>query len=70
MAKVPAAIWNAKWYTQNAKVRRHFLLMMAYGQETIGVSAGKFYLISLNSFLQVVRAGISYFTLMRQIYTK
>lgn len=70
VAKVPVAVWNTKWYTQSPKVRRHFTFIMTCGQKRIGISAGKFYLISLNSFLSVVRAGISYFTLMRQVYSK
>ncbi|XP_058055936.1 odorant receptor 4-like [Anopheles bellator] len=60
-------IYNIPWYLGDTKLQKMFLTLMVKAQKPTGVTAGKFYLITLQSFQQIIRASYSYFTLLSTV---
>uniref|UniRef100_A0A3F2ZD94 Uncharacterized protein n=1 Tax=Lutzomyia longipalpis TaxID=7200 RepID=A0A3F2ZD94_LUTLO len=61
------ALYHTQWYemTQNEKLT--LLIMMAVGQEAVGLEAGGIMNLSLNTFVSVMKAAVSYSAIMYTI---
>lgn len=46
--------YNLKWYQKSPVIRKMLQLIIMRSQKTVGISAGKFYLVSLTSFATVM----------------
>ncbi|XP_052863139.1 odorant receptor 4-like [Anopheles cruzii] len=66
-AMVADHIYNIPWYLGDTKQQKMFLTLMVKAQKPAGVTAGKFYLITLHSFQRIIRASYSYFTLLKTV---
>ncbi|XP_052863138.1 odorant receptor 4-like [Anopheles cruzii] len=66
-AMVADHIYNIPWYLGDIRLQKMFLTLMVKAQKPTGVTAGKFYLITLQSFQQIIRASYSYFTLLSTV---
>ncbi|XP_034952209.1 uncharacterized protein [Chelonus insularis] len=60
-------IYDGKWYNLPRKTRELFILIMMRSRKPCMLTAGKMYTMSYVSFSKVIKASISYFTLLTSL---
>ncbi|KAJ8979189.1 hypothetical protein NQ317_016823 [Molorchus minor] len=60
-------IYESEWLVANNKIKKSLLLMMMRCQRPAKFTAGKFAIISLETYVTVVRASASYFMVLKQM---
>ncbi|KAG5669816.1 hypothetical protein PVAND_000109 [Polypedilum vanderplanki] len=65
-ANVAVSCYDFQWYKCNTKVRRVILMMMIRAQNSANVEI-PFFEVSLETFLIIIRAGASYYTLVKSL---
>ncbi|KAF7276734.1 hypothetical protein GWI33_009876 [Rhynchophorus ferrugineus] len=68
--EVSTAYYMYDWLNSSQKVKKCLLILMHHSQQPIYMTAGTVIRLSMASFLQVVKAAYSYFTLMQSLYNK
>nr|WCC57387.1 odorant receptor 48 [Papilio dardanus] len=67
---VCGAAYAAPWHTFSAPLRRSLLVMMTRCRRAARISAGGFTALSLASFMAIIKASYSLFTLLQQVEEK
>nr|WCC57505.1 odorant receptor 48 [Papilio machaon] len=67
---VCGAAYAAPWHTFSAPLRRSLLLVMSRSRRAARISAGGFTALSLASFMAIIKASYSLFTLLQQVEEK
>ena len=67
-AMVAESAYNCDWYNKPIAFQKSMCLIMIRAQRPSGITAAKFYFISLESFSMVLSSSLSYFTLLQTIY--
>ncbi|XP_018564808.2 odorant receptor Or1-like [Anoplophora glabripennis] len=65
--KFSEALYNSDWLVLDNSTKKSLLLMMMRAQRPIRFTAGKFALLSLQTFMAIVRGSASYFMVLRQM---
>nr|QUP79567.1 odorant receptor 7 [Monochamus saltuarius] len=65
--KFSEVLYNSDWLVLNNSTKKSLLLMMMRAQRPIKFTAGKFALLSLQTFMAIVRGSASYFMVLRQM---
>nr|WCC57444.1 odorant receptor 48 [Papilio glaucus] len=65
--RVAEAAYEAPWQTYGATLRRSLLVVMARSRRAALISAGGFITLSLASFMSIIKASYSLFTLLQQV---
>uniref|UniRef100_A0A905HRQ1 Odorant receptor n=1 Tax=Lutzomyia longipalpis TaxID=7200 RepID=A0A905HRQ1_LUTLO len=58
------ALYHTQWYEMKQKEKLALLIMMAAGQEAVGLEAGGIMNLSLDTFVSVMKATVSYGAIM------
>nr|QNH68030.1 odorant receptor 3 [Apriona germarii] len=66
-AKFSEELYNSDWLVLNISTKKSLLLMMMRAQRPVKFTAGKFVLLSLQTFMAIVRGSASYFMVLRQM---
>ncbi|XP_013143920.1 PREDICTED: odorant receptor Or1-like [Papilio polytes] len=64
---VCGAAYAAPWHTYSTPLRRSLLVVMARSRRPARISAGGFTALSLASFMAIIKASYSLFTLLQQV---
>ncbi|XP_049300874.1 odorant receptor 13a-like [Anopheles funestus] len=60
-------IYNIPWYLSDRALQKTILTFMVKAQKPTGVTASKFYMVTLQSFQRITSTSYSYFTLLQTI---
>ncbi|XP_053679716.1 odorant receptor 4-like [Anopheles nili] len=60
-------IYNIPWYLSDPALQKTILTFMVKAQKPAGVTASKFYMVTLQSFQRISSTSYSYFTLLQTI---
>ncbi|EAA44886.1 AGAP002722-PA [Anopheles gambiae str. PEST] len=60
-------IYNIPWYLADPKLQKDILTFMVKAQKPTGVTASKFYMVTLQTFQRISSTSYSYFTLLQTI---
>ncbi|XP_050071387.1 odorant receptor 13a-like [Anopheles maculipalpis] len=60
-------IYNIPWYLSDTPLQKTILTFMVKAQKPTGVTASKFYMVTLQSFQRISSTSYSYFTLLQTI---
>uniref|UniRef100_A0A182WR07 Uncharacterized protein n=1 Tax=Anopheles minimus TaxID=112268 RepID=A0A182WR07_9DIPT len=60
-------IYNIPWYLSDPALQKTILTLMVKAQKPTGVTASKFYMVTLQSFQRITSTSYSYFTLLQTI---
>uniref|UniRef100_A0A182NZA3 Uncharacterized protein n=1 Tax=Anopheles dirus TaxID=7168 RepID=A0A182NZA3_9DIPT len=60
-------IYNMPWYLSDPALQKTILTLMVKAQKPAGVTASKFYMVTLQSFQRIISTSYSYFTLLQTI---
>uniref|UniRef100_A0A182QFE2 Uncharacterized protein n=1 Tax=Anopheles farauti TaxID=69004 RepID=A0A182QFE2_9DIPT len=60
-------IYNIPWYLSEPALQKSILTFMVKAQKPAGVTASKFYMVTLQSFQRITSTSYSYFTLLQTI---
>ncbi|XP_053667446.1 odorant receptor 13a [Anopheles marshallii] len=60
-------IYNIPWYLSDPALQKTILTLMVKAQKPAGVTASKFYMVTLQSFQRITSTSYSYFTLLQTI---
>ncbi|XP_053672773.1 odorant receptor Or2-like [Anopheles nili] len=63
---VADAIFRSKWYTQDVKSQRDLGFILMRAQKPVKITAAKLFVVTRDSFTQVIRQAYTIFTLMSQ----
>ncbi|XP_043513329.1 uncharacterized protein LOC122530440 [Frieseomelitta varia] len=65
--KVSEAFYITDWNDLSVRNQKLFLLAMSVGRRTLHVTAGKFYIFSLNGFIGIMKTSFGYVSLLRAL---
>ncbi|GLV40357.1 Odorant receptor 43a [Carabus blaptoides fortunei] len=65
-SNVAKAAWESRWYDCGNNVKKGLILVIMRAQRPCILTAGGFYTMSLQTFLQILQATYSYVALLRQ----
>ncbi|EZA62367.1 hypothetical protein DMN91_011198 [Ooceraea biroi] len=57
-------IYNSYWYRESTKSQKLIMLMMMKSLQPCCLSVGKIYILSMQSFSTILKASVSYFTML------
>uniref|UniRef100_A0AAG5CZ64 Uncharacterized protein n=1 Tax=Anopheles atroparvus TaxID=41427 RepID=A0AAG5CZ64_ANOAO len=63
-------IYNVPWYLSEPTLQKTILTLMVKAQKPSGVTASKFYMVTLQSFQRIISSSYSYFTLLQTVNEK
>ncbi|GAB0092958.1 hypothetical protein DMENIID0001_080100 [Sergentomyia squamirostris] len=66
--EVGMAAYDCGWLNAPPELQKHIILIIQRSQRPLGVTASKFYYISIESFAKALSSAISYFTLLHSLY--
>ncbi|XP_018566967.1 odorant receptor Or2-like [Anoplophora glabripennis] len=64
------ACYESDWIDCEVKVRKILIIIMERSKRPLFLTAGKFSVLSLNSFTTVMNSSYTYFALMQKLYSK
>ncbi|KAG5870808.1 hypothetical protein JTB14_005358 [Gonioctena quinquepunctata] len=64
------ACYEFEWFDSDLKTRKFLILIMERSKRPLFLTAGKFSVLSLQSFTSVIRTSYSYFALLQTLYRK
>ncbi|XP_059611825.1 odorant receptor 83a [Phlebotomus argentipes] len=64
------AIIRSPWYTCGGPIRRDLIIMLANSVKPFTLTAGKFFLLTVESFKSAMAASFSYYTLLTKFRTR
>ncbi|XP_011871563.1 PREDICTED: uncharacterized protein LOC105564073 [Vollenhovia emeryi] len=64
---VQNAYYECNWYKMPVGCKRCLLICMIRGQVMLYLTAGKFYIFSLNSFTDVIKTSLAYLSMLRTL---
>ncbi|XP_029673344.1 uncharacterized protein LOC115241641 [Formica exsecta] len=67
---VYATAYNVCWYTAPLHIQKLILFLLQRGSKTFGVNVGGLFVASLECFATLVKASVSYFTVMYSVQYK
>ncbi|XP_070159389.1 odorant receptor 49b-like isoform X1 [Polyergus mexicanus] len=59
--------YNARWYTAPLHIQKLILFLLQRGSKTFGLNVGGLFVASLECFATLVKASVSYFTVMYSV---
>ncbi|XP_074037331.1 odorant receptor 46a [Leptinotarsa decemlineata] len=62
--------YNFKWFESDLKARKTITIIMERSKKPMLLTAGKFSVLSLQSYTSVMRTSYSYFALLQTLYSK
>ncbi|XP_055700499.1 odorant receptor 13a-like [Phlebotomus papatasi] len=68
--EVSFAAYESEWFNTPVTVQKEIILIIQRSNHSVGITAAKFYYISIESFAKALSSAISYFTLLQTIYEK
>lgn len=68
--KLQIAIWNTPWYTISPNIVKDMILIMMRSNKKFDLTAGKIYIINLESYTQLIKSMASYFTVLRLMFVE
>ncbi|KAJ8721821.1 hypothetical protein PYW08_004223 [Mythimna loreyi] len=66
-SEIAGAAYEAPWYKCSMRVRRSLLIVMVRTRRALRLTAGGFTTLSLASFMAIIKASYSLFTLLQQV---
>ncbi|XP_059061480.1 odorant receptor Or1-like [Achroia grisella] len=67
---ISSAAYLCPWYMMSPKLRRDLLIVMIRSRRIAKITAGGFTTLSLDSFMAIIKASYSLFTLLKQVDEK
>ncbi|XP_018364157.1 PREDICTED: odorant receptor 22c-like [Trachymyrmex cornetzi] len=64
---VQDAYYECNWYEMPLGCKKCLLICMIRGQVMLHLTAGKFYIFSLNSFTDVIKTSLAYLSMLRTL---
>ncbi|XP_018345144.1 PREDICTED: odorant receptor 22c-like [Trachymyrmex septentrionalis] len=61
------AYYECNWYETPLGCKKSLLICMIRGQVMLYLTAGKFYIFSLNSFTDIIKTSLAYLSMLRRI---
>nr|QLI62068.1 odorant receptor 25 [Streltzoviella insularis] len=68
--EIAGAAYFAPWYAFSARLRRAMLVLMTRSRRVARLTAGGFTTLSLTSFMAIIKASYSFFTVLQQVEEK
>ncbi|CAD0201537.1 unnamed protein product [Chrysodeixis includens] len=68
--EIAGAAYEGPWYKCSVRMRRDLLIVMVRTRRALRLSAGGFTTLSLASFMSIIKASYSLFTLLQQVNEK
>ncbi|KAL0102613.1 hypothetical protein PUN28_018125 [Cardiocondyla obscurior] len=65
---VHTSLTSVPWYQTSSRTRKILIFMIMKTREPCVLTAGKMYVISMDTFSTIVRTSVSYFTMLRSVY--
>ncbi|KAM3962685.1 olfactory receptor 63 [Aphomia sociella] len=65
--EISGAAYLCPWYTMSPRLRRDLLIVMTRTRRIAKITAGGFTTLSLDSFMGIIKASYSLFTLLKQV---
>ncbi|XP_055680087.1 odorant receptor 13a-like [Lutzomyia longipalpis] len=65
---VSLAAYEWEWFAAPNNIKKEIILIILRSHRPVGVTAAKFYYISIESFAKALSSAVSYFTLLQTIY--
>ncbi|KAG5306778.1 OR13A protein, partial [Acromyrmex insinuator] len=62
---IHTSLMNIAWYQTSARTRKILIFMLMKTREPCVLTAGKMFVISMDTFSTIVRTSVSYFTMLR-----
>nr|WPO56452.1 odorant receptor [Leucinodes orbonalis] len=69
-SEIAGAAYEAPWYMMSIPLRRSLLIVMVRSRRIAKITAGSFTTLSLASFMSIIKASYSLFTLLQQVEDK
>ncbi|KFB40587.1 AGAP002722-PA-like protein [Anopheles sinensis] len=66
-SEVADHIYSVPWYLGDVPLQKTILTLMVKAQKPSGVTASKFYMVTLQSFQRIISTSYSYFTLLQTV---
>jgi 7tm Odorant receptor len=67
---IGAEAYNLKWYNRSAKFLKLVAIVIARSQdEKVAITAGKFHLVDLENYGQVLQSSFAYYALINSVYS-
>lgn len=67
---ISQAVYLSDWYDLPATIVRDLCFIIARANVPVHIRAGKFYNIDFNSFKNVLKASVSYFSVLQIMFTQ
>ncbi|XP_024868521.1 odorant receptor 9a-like [Temnothorax curvispinosus] len=64
---IHTSLMNVTWYQTSSRTRKILIFMLMKTQEPCVLTAGKMFVISMDTFSAIVRTSVSYFTMLRSV---
>ncbi|VEN56562.1 unnamed protein product, partial [Callosobruchus maculatus] len=61
------SLYESNWYSCSSRFKRAMLIMMNQMQRPLYLTIGKFFPLSLQTFVQVTKAAFSYATVLKTV---
>lgn len=62
------AVYLSEWYDLPTNIVRDIYFIIARANAPVRIRAGKFYIIDLNSFKNILKASVSYFSVLQIMF--
>lgn len=69
-AKIAVKLSQTNWYLKSLSVQKASQLMLLRAQKRVGITAGKFYTLSYETYRQSLQSIVSYYLILRKVYEK
>nr|BAG12814.1 olfactory receptor-like receptor [Bombyx mori] len=69
-SEIAGSVYFSPWYLGSVKLRRALLIVMVRSRRVAKITAGGFTTLSLASFMAIIKASYSLFTLLQQVEQK
>ncbi|XP_055589502.1 uncharacterized protein LOC129741747 [Uranotaenia lowii] len=66
--KITTELYNLSWYDAPVDIRRSLLMVLRQSQQRIGLTAGKFGYVDMESFWKIVRTSVSFYLVIKNLH--
>lgn len=68
--RIADCLCSTDWYTKSIKIQKAGGLLVLRAQKRVGITAGKFYTLSYETYRQSLQSIFSYYLILRKVYGK
>lgn len=69
-ARIADCLCDTDWYSKSSKIQKASQLLILRAQKRVGITAGKFYMLSYETYRQSLQSIVSYYLILRKVYVK